>query len=146
MYSHVQKLFGLDRNERKKKGCTTKQNPPKITQTPPSLGLFTFVVLLFIDVGVVVIIILFICFRKWLLSYAPLCPKNLKIRFITSPNGTAIKLTTSPLLTKTGVEHGFRNSSFLFLECPHYNFFFSSFLCSSLANFFSLLFLHGANY
>jgi hypothetical protein len=73
-----------------------------------------FSLLLFVDVGVVVIITLFFFSKKWLLSYGPLCPKSLKIRLTTNPNGTTTKLTTNPLLIKIGIEHGSHDSSFLF--------------------------------
>jgi hypothetical protein len=55
-----------------KKRPTTKQNLNKRKakrQNLSSLNLFTFVVLLFVDVGVVVITILLFCSRKQLLSY-----------------------------------------------------------------------------
>jgi len=111
MYSQVQKLFGFNKNVKEKKGHTTKQNPKKITKNPPSLGLFTFVILLYVDV--IVIIILFFFSKKWLLSYGPLCPKNLKIKPTTNPSGTT-KLTTNPLLIKIGIEHGSWDCSFFF--------------------------------
>jgi len=42
------------------------------------------------------------------------CAQNLKIRLTTNPNGTTTELTTNPLLTKIRIEHGSRDSSFLF--------------------------------
>jgi hypothetical protein len=75
------------------------------TQNPPSFSLFTFIVLLLVDAGTIVITILFLCSRKWLLSYAPLCFENLERRFIINlPNGIAIGLPTRPLLTEMELE------------------------------------------
>jgi hypothetical protein len=57
----IKKICGLDRNV-KGKGHITEQNLKKrVTQNPPSLGLFTFIVWLSIDVGIVVITILLLC-------------------------------------------------------------------------------------
>jgi hypothetical protein len=66
----------------------------------------TFITWLFVDVGVIVIIILFLCPKKWLFSYVPLCPQNLKTRFTTSIIGIAIRLIANLLLTKIGIKHG----------------------------------------
>jgi hypothetical protein len=44
----------------------------------------------------------------------PIVPQNLKIRLTTSPNGTKTKITINPFLTKIGIEHGSRDSFFLF--------------------------------
>jgi hypothetical protein len=54
-----------------KKRPTTKQNTDKRKekgQNLSSLGLFTFVVLLYVDVDVAIVIILFLCSKKWLFS------------------------------------------------------------------------------
>jgi hypothetical protein len=103
----IKKKMGL--TKRKKKPITKQTPPPppqnKITQNPPSFSLFTFIVLLFVDVGVVVITIFLLCSRKWLLSYAPLCPQNLKSRFITNPhNGTVMELPSRSLFTEMELE------------------------------------------
>jgi hypothetical protein len=103
----IKKLFGLDKNVKKK---DPPQNKTQIkekqkTQNPPSFSLFTFVVLLLVDVGTVGITILLLCFRKWLLSYVPPCPENLERRFITNlPNGIAIGLPTRPLFIEMELE------------------------------------------
>jgi hypothetical protein len=68
-------FFKLDKSIKKKP--TTKQNPDKRKAKKKKhktiyCSFFTFVVLLFIDVGVAVIIILLFCSKKWLFSYVPL--------------------------------------------------------------------------
>jgi hypothetical protein len=129
----IKKNYGLDINVKEKKRKDPPQNrtqKEKGTQNPPSLGLFTFIVWLHVDASVVIIIILLLCFRKWLFSYVSPCPQNIKIRLITSPR-----------LMKIGIEHGSWNPSFLFLECPHYKVFLFIFLFPSLLNFLSLLFM-----
>ncbi len=106
------------------------------TQKTPSLRLFTFVVLLLVDVGVALIIILLLYSRKHLLSNAPSCPQNLKTRLTTNPSTRiAIGLTTYPLSTEIGTRYGSWNPSFLFLECLHYKFFLFFFLFFSLSSF-----------
>jgi hypothetical protein len=106
MYSHFQNCFGLDINIKKKKTSTTKQNSKKITQNEPSLGLFTFLVLLHVDASVVAIVIFLYYSKKWLFSYAPMCPQNLETRLITNHNGIIMRPTINPLITKIGIEHG----------------------------------------
>ncbi len=118
----------------------------KTTQNQPTLGLFTFVVLLHVDVGVVDVVIFLYCSKKWLLSYALMCPQNLEIRLTTNLNGIVMRLTTNPIITEIGIEHGSQDPSFFFRECPHYNFLFFVLLCPSLPNISFFLFLHGANY
>ncbi len=83
-----------------KKEPITKQNQKKErkkTINPPFLGIFTFIVLLPIDDGVVVCHIILLCSRKWLLSYAPPCLQNLKTKFTTSLlNGTTNEFIINP--------------------------------------------------
>jgi len=82
-----------------------KNSEQNKTQNPSSLNLFTFVVLLFIDVSVDIIIIFIHCSKKWLLSYVPSCHENLEIRFTTSPlNGIIIGLPTRSLYTNMELE------------------------------------------
>ncbi len=123
----------FDRNIKEKKRTNHKTQKEKVTQNPPSLGLFTFVVWLAIDGSVVVIIIFLFCPRRWLFSYVLPCLQNLKTKLITNSIGTSTRLTTNKLLTKIGIKHGSWNPSLLFLECPHYNFFFVVLLCLTLA-------------
>jgi hypothetical protein len=107
MYSHFQNCFGLDINiKRKKKPPPQKQNSTNITQNQPSLDLFTFLVLLHADASVIAIVIFLYCSKKWLFSYAPMCPQNLKTRLITNHNGIVMRPTINPLITKIGIEHG----------------------------------------
>jgi hypothetical protein len=113
----IKKQIGLDKNIKKRKGPNTKQNPKKEILNQHSLDLFTFIILLLVDASVIVIILL-LCSKKWLLSYASMCPKNLENKLTTSPNGTTTRHTTHPFLIEIGIEHGSWNLSFLFLECP----------------------------
>ncbi len=108
------------------------------TQNPPFVRLFTFVVLLLVDVGVVLVIILLLYSRKHLLSNGPLCPQQLKTRLTTSPfTRTAVGLTTYPLSIGIGTRHGSWNPSFLFFECFHYKIFLF-FVFFSLFTYLSL--------
>jgi hypothetical protein len=64
-----------------KKRPTTKQNTDKRKekgQNLSSLGLLTFVVLLYVDVDVAIVTILFLCSKKWLFSYVPPCKKKFR--------------------------------------------------------------------
>jgi hypothetical protein len=146
MYSRVQKLFGLNKNVKGKKNAPQNKTQKNLHKTHPPLA---FSLLLFYCLLMLVLLSsssFSFAQEKWLLSYAPPCPKNLKIKLTTNPNGTTTKLTTNPLLTKIGIEHGSQDSSFLFLEYLHYKFFLFVFLCSFLVNFLLFLFLCGVNY
>ncbi len=135
----IKKFLGLTKTF-KKKGPTTKQNPQKNPQNPPSFNLFAFIVLLHVGV----IIILLVCSRKWLLSYAPLSPQILETRFTTNLNGIATRFPTSPLLIQIGTKHGSWTLHSFFLSGPITNFsslplFVLLHLTFSLSYFFSVV-------
>jgi len=109
--------FDKNINKRTHHKRRPKKRKEKKTQNPPFLGIFTFVVLLPIDDGVVVVTILLLCSKKWLLSYAPSCLQILKTRFITSfPNGTTNGLTTNLHFTKMELQPSFTIISFIYLN------------------------------
>jgi hypothetical protein len=60
---------------KKKKGKIKEKKKKKTKQNPLFVSLFTFVVLLLVNVGDVVVTIHFFFSRKWLLSYVSLCMK-----------------------------------------------------------------------
>jgi uncharacterized membrane protein len=78
-FLEIKKLSKLDESiKRKKKEKDPPQNKPRQKKSQKiqnlfSLSLLTFVVLLSIDAGVVVVTIRLFCSKKWLLSYVPLC-------------------------------------------------------------------------
>jgi hypothetical protein len=58
----IKKLFVLDINVKEKNDPPqNKTQKEKVTQNPPSFGLFTFVVWLPVDVAVIIIIIFLFC-------------------------------------------------------------------------------------
>jgi len=74
-------------------------------QNLSSFNLFSFVVLLPIDVGANIVIIFLLCSRKWLLSNVPLCHENLENKCINNPlNGTVTRLPTRPLYIEMELE------------------------------------------
>jgi hypothetical protein len=99
-------FLGLTRMYRKIKYPPQNKTQFKKIENPPSFDLFTFIVLLLIDINVVAIIILFFCSKKWSLSYAPSCPQNIEIKLPTNSNGIATRVITSLFLIEIRIEHG----------------------------------------